>query len=87
MIPLCYHLPWTVSSQELVPNKGGVVQAVVWLVHSSLHVTILVYLLNSMSHYQSLRPEPIVLQKLPIFLWCNSSLFCSLALPILLIIC
>jgi len=34
-------------------NKGHVVQALVWLFHFSLHVTVPVHLLNCTSHYQS----------------------------------
>ena len=32
--------------------KGGVVEVVMWLFRSSLHTTILAYLLNCTSHYQ-----------------------------------
>ena len=41
-------LPFVIdaSQQELISNKGSVVQAVVWLFRSSLHITIQVYLLN-----------------------------------------
>ena len=36
--------------QELIPNKGCVVQAVVWLFRSSLHATIQVYLISSLTN-------------------------------------
>ena len=41
----------TVSQQELIANKGGVVQAVVWLFRFLLDITTLVYLLNCTSHF------------------------------------
>ena len=43
-------LPFVIDcKRELIVNKGGVVQAVVWLFRTSLHVTIL----NCICHTQS----------------------------------